>query len=305
MQPAAREGFFAHGSAPRRHTVRRASGDHDGGFPGRRRPLHGCGPRARACGTRGHPGHPRAVRAAGGGLGRGLPRTAVRPAGRAGVRAGPRTASQRHRPRQVAAGRPDGTDAGRADRPTTCWPPPASDACCSRPRSRPSATPSPRGCPCRASGSTSNPWPPPASSRRRCWAAAPGGRSATDSPGTASRRPSSRSSPRCCRRCGPGWGCPPCRGGAAAGSGRRGWPVLHGFSPLVVPRPRDWRAELDVTGYWWPHDRDTRLPPPLREFLDAGPPPVFVGLGSATVPDPASARAPRSSGRCVGRGCAG
>ncbi|WP_445079219.1 glycosyltransferase, partial [Streptomyces hayashii] len=67
---------------------------------------------------------------------------------------------------------------------------------------------------------------------------------------------------------------------------RTGWPVLHGFSPLVLPRPRDWRAELDVTGYWWPYDRETRLPAALREFLDAGPPPVFVGLGSATVPDP-------------------
>ncbi|MEU9265067.1 glycosyltransferase [Streptomyces sp. NPDC048251] len=70
------------------------------------------------------------------------------------------------------------------------------------------------------------------------------------------------------------------------GRARHGWPVLHGFSPLVVPRPRDWRAELDVTGYWWPYDRETRLPSALREFLDAGPPPVFVGLGSATVPDP-------------------
>ncbi|MEU3611905.1 glycosyltransferase [Streptomyces sp. NPDC006872] len=68
--------------------------------------------------------------------------------------------------------------------------------------------------------------------------------------------------------------------------GRRGRPVLHGFSPLVVPRPPDWRAELGVTGYWWPYDRESRLPPALREFLDAGPPPVFVGLGSATVPDP-------------------
>ncbi|GHH00350.1 glycosyltransferase [Streptomyces lanatus] len=67
---------------------------------------------------------------------------------------------------------------------------------------------------------------------------------------------------------------------------RRG-PVLHGFSPLVVPRPRDWDPHLRVTGYWWPYDGDTRLPSELRDFLDAGPPPVFVGLGSATVPDPA------------------
>ncbi|MCQ9129692.1 glycosyltransferase [Streptomyces hilarionis] len=63
-------------------------------------------------------------------------------------------------------------------------------------------------------------------------------------------------------------------------------PVLHGFSPLVVPRPRDWRTGLDVTGYWWPYDHERRLPAALRDFLDAGPPPVFVGLGSATVPDP-------------------
>jgi UDP:flavonoid glycosyltransferase YjiC (YdhE family) len=64
-------------------------------------------------------------------------------------------------------------------------------------------------------------------------------------------------------------------------------PVLHGFSPLVVPRPGDWPAGADVTGYWWPYDGDARLPPVLRDFLDAGPPPVYVGLGSATVPDPA------------------
>jgi UDP:flavonoid glycosyltransferase YjiC (YdhE family) len=67
---------------------------------------------------------------------------------------------------------------------------------------------------------------------------------------------------------------------------RQRWPVHHGFSEQVVPRPRDWRPGLHVSGYWWPYDPpDTRLPARLREFLDAGPPPVFVGLGSATVPD--------------------
>ncbi|KKD03646.1 glycosyltransferase [Streptomyces sp. WM6386] len=67
---------------------------------------------------------------------------------------------------------------------------------------------------------------------------------------------------------------------------RQAWPVHHGFSPLVVARPRDWRAGLDVTGYWWPYDVKSELPPEVRDFLDAGEPPVFVGLGSATVPDP-------------------
>ncbi|PBC59572.1 UDP-glucose--sterol glucosyltransferase [Streptomyces sp. Tue6028] len=68
---------------------------------------------------------------------------------------------------------------------------------------------------------------------------------------------------------------------------RQSWPVHHGFSPHVVRRPRDWRAGLDVAGYWWPYDgADAQLPAALLDFLDAGPPPVFVGLGSATVPDP-------------------
>ncbi|QIJ66867.1 glycosyltransferase [Streptomyces sp. JB150] len=82
-------------------------------------------------------------------------------------------------------------------------------------------------------------------------------------------------------------GLPPRTAGAAWRARERGnWPVLHGFSPLVVPRPRDWRTGLGVAGYWWPYDRAPRLPAGLADFLDAGPPPVFVGLGSATVPDP-------------------
>jgi UDP:flavonoid glycosyltransferase YjiC (YdhE family) len=66
---------------------------------------------------------------------------------------------------------------------------------------------------------------------------------------------------------------------------RARWPVLHGFSESVVSRPRDWRPGLEIAGYWWPYDTRT-LPGELEEFLAAGPAPVFVGLGSATVPDP-------------------
>lgn len=40
-----------------------------------------------------------------------------------------------------------------------------------------------------------------------------------------------------------------------------------------------------MSGYWWPHETG-RLTPELEDFLAAGPPPVFVGLGSTTVPDP-------------------
>ncbi|GAA5129260.1 alpha/beta hydrolase [Pseudonocardia adelaidensis] len=30
------------------------------------------------------------------------------------------------------------------------------------------------------------------------------------------------------------------------------WPICHGFSPAVLPRPADWPANVHVTGYWWP-----------------------------------------------------
>ena len=57
--------------------------------------------------------------------------------------------------------------------------------------------------------------------------------------------------------------------------------MLYGYSPSVLPRPRDWRPGLDVVGYWWPAQATSWQPPTaLAEFLDAGPAPVFVGFGS-------------------------
>ncbi|MFH8381279.1 glycosyltransferase [Kitasatospora sp. NPDC018058] len=62
---------------------------------------------------------------------------------------------------------------------------------------------------------------------------------------------------------------------------RLNWPVLHGFSPTLVPRPTDWREGLQVVGNWWPYvAADYRLPTEVEDFLRAGPPPVFIGFGS-------------------------
>ncbi|MFJ5231427.1 glycosyltransferase [Kitasatospora sp. NPDC088391] len=62
---------------------------------------------------------------------------------------------------------------------------------------------------------------------------------------------------------------------------RENWRVLHGFSPLLVPRPADWRSGLEVVGPWWPYVApDYRLPAEVEDFLQAGPAPVFVGFGS-------------------------
>ncbi|HEX2036809.1 MAG TPA: glycosyltransferase, partial [Chloroflexota bacterium] len=70
-----------------------------------------------------------------------------------------------------------------------------------------------------------------------------------------------------------------------------GIPRLYGYSRLVVPRPPDWPPDWHVTGYW-ALDSATAVPPweppaALAAFLDAGPPPVYVGFGSM---------APRSAG---------
>jgi UDP:flavonoid glycosyltransferase YjiC (YdhE family) len=59
------------------------------------------------------------------------------------------------------------------------------------------------------------------------------------------------------------------------------WPIAYGYSPAIVPRPRDWRPGLEVTGYWFP-PRPTSWRPSARlvDFLAAGPPPVLVSFGS-------------------------
>ncbi|MFF9909563.1 glycosyltransferase [Streptomyces sp. NPDC013457] len=57
--------------------------------------------------------------------------------------------------------------------------------------------------------------------------------------------------------------------------------VLHGFSTRIVPRPADWPDGHRVCGYWWPPTPPGWRPDPrLVDFLDSGPPPVFVGFGS-------------------------
>jgi len=60
-------------------------------------------------------------------------------------------------------------------------------------------------------------------------------------------------------------------------------PILYGFSPSVVTPPADWPAESYVTGYWFLEDLGGWQPPEaLLAFLDNGPAPVCITLGSST-----------------------
>jgi len=58
-------------------------------------------------------------------------------------------------------------------------------------------------------------------------------------------------------------------------------PRLHAHSRHIVPKPPDWGPEDQVTGYWFlSEESDWEPPADLMRFLEAGPPPVYVGFGS-------------------------
>ncbi|QFG27214.1 glycosyltransferase family 1 protein [Actinomadura sp. WMMB 499] len=78
-------------------------------------------------------------------------------------------------------------------------------------------------------------------------------------------------------------------------------PVLACFSPEVVPRPRDWPRSLTMTGYWFLDEPDWTPPKDLADFLDDGPPPVYVGFGSMVPKDAAmTARIVRTALKLAG-----
>ncbi|MEU7870545.1 glycosyltransferase [Dactylosporangium sp. NPDC049140] len=57
-------------------------------------------------------------------------------------------------------------------------------------------------------------------------------------------------------------------------------PICFGYSPIVVPPPEDWPPWYRAVGFWWPPGDPGFTPDPaLLDFLAAGPPPVYVGLG--------------------------
>jgi UDP:flavonoid glycosyltransferase YjiC (YdhE family) len=68
---------------------------------------------------------------------------------------------------------------------------------------------------------------------------------------------------------------------------RRGLPWLYGFSPSVIPAPRDWPENTVVCGYWFsPMSPGWRPSRELEDFLDSGPAPIYVGFGSMVGADP-------------------
>jgi len=64
--------------------------------------------------------------------------------------------------------------------------------------------------------------------------------------------------------------------------------TLYGFSPSVLPAPNDWPLNHHVTGYWFLDEFLGWQPPPaLINFIESGPPPVYIGFGSMDTQEPA------------------
>ncbi|GME46982.1 UDP-sugar-dependent glycosyltransferase 52 [Neofusicoccum parvum] len=64
-------------------------------------------------------------------------------------------------------------------------------------------------------------------------------------------------------------------------------PYTYMWSPTLVPKPEDWGPEVNVTGFTFLDLASSFTPPDdLTKFLEAGPPPVYIGFGSIVVDDP-------------------
>lgn len=64
-------------------------------------------------------------------------------------------------------------------------------------------------------------------------------------------------------------------------------PILYHYSPTVLPRPLDWPDSSYISGRLLLKEADPWEPPnDLLEFLESGPPPLYIGFGSMTLWDP-------------------
>lgn len=63
-------------------------------------------------------------------------------------------------------------------------------------------------------------------------------------------------------------------------------PFTYCWSPALVPKPQDWPSYIDVCGFFFRDPPDYEPDPELREFIEGGPMPVYIGFGSIVLEDP-------------------
>ncbi|KAM0270662.1 hypothetical protein ACHAQH_009331 [Verticillium albo-atrum] len=66
-------------------------------------------------------------------------------------------------------------------------------------------------------------------------------------------------------------------------------PYTYLWSQALVPRPKDWRSYINITGFCFLPSSTSYTPSPeLCAFLKSGPAPIYIGFGSIVVDDPLS-----------------
>ncbi|KAF5624292.1 sterol glucosyltransferase, partial [Fusarium sp. NRRL 25303] len=64
-------------------------------------------------------------------------------------------------------------------------------------------------------------------------------------------------------------------------------PYSYLWSQTLIPKPSDWDEHLNITGFSFLQLASSYTPPKdLLDFLEAGPPPIYIGFGSIVVKDP-------------------
>ena len=64
-------------------------------------------------------------------------------------------------------------------------------------------------------------------------------------------------------------------------------PHTYCWSPALIAKPKDWGPHISISGFYFLGLASDFSPPSeLQAFLDAGPPPVYIGFGSIVLDDP-------------------
>ncbi|KAH7223081.1 hypothetical protein BKA60DRAFT_485715 [Fusarium oxysporum] len=64
-------------------------------------------------------------------------------------------------------------------------------------------------------------------------------------------------------------------------------PYTYCWSPALVPKPADWPPYIDVCGFFFREEPQYTPPDHIAQFLQAGPPPIYIGFGSIVMDDSA------------------
>lgn len=64
-------------------------------------------------------------------------------------------------------------------------------------------------------------------------------------------------------------------------------PFTYCWSPALVPKPADWPSHIDVCGFFFRDPPPYEPPAAVIDFLNNGPPPIYIGFGSIVLEDPA------------------